>query len=312
MYSKIEVFSHIGTSLWWYGYYQMPFSGPTTSAAFSIDGSAPSKFSVPNPDSFSTSQAYLFRTPVLENAKHFLTVVFHGHNESNPLTLQTLLIQRSVLETPPPSSTEGVLPSTTIYRSPSLQKTSKDMKIGDMIGGIAGGVVFLILIGSGLYALLRWKRRLRLLAHMETPVGPEPFPLLAGGSVRIHLARKARESQENIPNPLMRERLQEPPLTKWTRRILPRYCSSSTNTLTRGHSMSTVNLPLLLDESQLSLGETNAVNRQSLAHPEIPFHQDSLNTIILEHVPRREGEREEDSGLRMACPPILPPVYTMN
>lgn len=268
------------------------------------------------------SQSFMFNTPVLPYAKHHLTVVYQGNNTLRPLTLQSLVVQRSTQqEDSAPSSTLNILPSPTMSKLPTSLPPNKHAHLaGNIAGGIVGGVALLLLITSGLHILTRWNRSRKQEQQsgtLDSTVVPEPFPVTEE-AVHYIGPRKARLSQQNIGNPFM-DVQRQPPLTKWSRchtvpASLEQICSPS-SAISEEDSRPpgpTVNPPVIQGGRPVPPMNTNTLNRQSLARIAETMHPAALGPLTPTSLSGLEAEREEDSGLRMAHVPALPPLYTTH
>lgn len=304
-----------GTSLLWYGYSTLA-SGQASDATFSIDGGAPSPFQSQN--GIAPSQAFLFKTPVLQYARHLLTVAHHGTNGTLPLTLQSLIVQKSVPTILVPNST--VVPSSAVSRLPtSLQSTKRGKPVDiHIVGGIAGGAAFLILIASAACILIWWGRRRKqsmLIGTDNTTVVRDPFLIATEETGRIRVTQKSREADSN---PFMEQLPQDLPSTKWTRAMrrtplsvtLPLIPGPSTAVIQQQEPPHSEVNPLIQLECQTLPTNTDSTNEQAIVQTETPLHPITSNLIVSDTPPREQGERAEDSGIRMASETSLPPLYT--
>lgn len=294
-----------GRRLWWYGWLN-PLEPTVSSAVVSIDNEASLEFDIPEAErSTSASQALLFKTPLLEYAAHSLTLVHNGSAPNTKLTLQSLIIQKSM---------HSNTTATTAPKLPTFPPSTIRRRIAGITGGV-GGFVLLLLVTCGIYALRRWTRRKRQpmrTASQDTLTVPRPFLVPTGEIVQVPAPRKARASQNNIDNPALQE-LQQPPLTKWTRRhTLPATFDgipqSSSTMMERLPFIPAVNASATEDHSGPHATDLVTSARQSVAGNDLP---PSPPTGVVATNPTGD-ELEHDSGLRMVFVPVLPPVYTTH
>lgn len=299
------------------------------SAAYIIDGGEPSKFEdaiVPQ----SPSPSFQFRTPVLEWALHHITVVYHGSNASLPLSLTSLIVQRSRNSDSPSQSTSGLSPTNSTSQIPSNSSlpTVNGHHIPETAGGIAGGIAFLVIVACGAYI---WKRRSRRRRHSNLSpdsspaVTPQPFPNPTDteGTVGIRVPRKNRASQDGIGHPATQQ-LQPPPSTKWTRLTssingFPDQDGTTSTPATKQQDEGSVHAELPAHPSEVPLDPqdsptvTATVNSQSGARIWDGFRPIPQSPLISIMLSRDDGERDDEgSEQRMASVSDLPPAYTTH
>ncbi|KAF9524776.1 hypothetical protein CPB83DRAFT_886030 [Crepidotus variabilis] len=147
--SKFD-FEFIGISLSWYSWNALDFSTDFATASYTIDGGSAKVLNVTAPIDVDRKTTIfnqkLFETPILEMGRHTLSLVYHGTENTIPLSLSYLIVQNG-----------------TIISNPSVGHNSK-RNIGAIVGGVISGAVFIACLVFGL-AFLRKRRRERQIRH---------------------------------------------------------------------------------------------------------------------------------------------------
>lgn len=210
-----------------------------------------------------------------------LTVVHHGNNKTLPLTLQSLVVQKS--------SPADLVPITTV--------------------------------ASASYLLIRWTRRRHKYTQTGTGITTavqEPFRVSPDATDTIILPRKAQPGQQNIDNPFMQQQLQAPATTKRTRRhTFSGSPGSMSSQFTAAVPPQGAREPQIIDPFIPSDSATGSLNTDTINSPSTTplgdvLRRATLNVVIPNTSNAAQVEREQDSGLRMEYMPVLPPLYTTH
>ncbi|KAF5309141.1 hypothetical protein D9619_012849 [Psilocybe cf. subviscida] len=303
----------IGTAIWWYGLWHEDFSVSggdpfDLTSTFAIDGGTPTNFSVfPSnhaatdmTPSYPAQQAFLFRTPNVQNGTHNLTVVHYG---VVPLTLQFFAVERLSREASSPllpASSMPPSPQVTSAAHPLSPTAHAHLPAGQLAGAIGGGLVSLLIIALGFY-YLTCRRRSQQYKSVSTAaaganVVPEPFPPTTE-DVHFIGPQKGRDSR---PVSHMRD-FAPSPLTKWGRPSLAPFAQEQA-----GSRNANLDSP----------PDTEVALIQSPTQLDIANHNGDTRTIPMSTL-EEERAHAEDSGIRLAqeqdtrsSVSILPPVYT--
>ncbi|KAF8808509.1 hypothetical protein BYT27DRAFT_7334196 [Phlegmacium glaucopus] len=179
-------FSFIGVSLGWYGLIpngDYNITLPASRVTYSIDGQTPINFQTPstNPNTDTLYLQKLFETAQLPAGPHTLNLVYHGSNNSSPLSIQYLIIQNGTLPSTTTLPSTLTLPSTTSvfpHATPSItgssvSGTSNQRKsstpVGAIVGGVVGGLALTVFIVFGFLLLRRRKRATEAIVISSTP-----------------------------------------------------------------------------------------------------------------------------------------------
>lgn len=198
-----------GTSISWVGYYQPPHGSAL--GTYSVDDGKPIGFNLAglsgSTDPLQYNQVF-FTTPEVENGPHTLTVTFLGSGSTTPLVLDYLYIQNgTVIATN--TSTSSLLPSApTTSVSVNASGVSK-LDVGALLGGVLGGLGFLILI-AGVFLYLRRRRSSR--KSMVLPFHPSsglPMSVGPNGTPTSNMMAQAASGDVALPENRLSEKRRE-------------------------------------------------------------------------------------------------------
>lgn len=269
-----------------------------SNATFSVDGGPPTQFST-SPRSIPPI-LHLFNVSAMQNTQHSVGVVHHGVNNSTPLTLQLLIIQRTLHVSPSISS----IPSATqpVFRTELKHPTEAS------IGGIVtGGLVFLLIIASGYFTCLRRRKKARESSQQNHSGGAntrlEPYPASTRENATITGPRKARTSQQYVDNPLMHER-QLFPITKLNRPAEHGSAPVLQELQAQESTSESGRLPSRTDLSQLHHTASRTTILQSVDHlPQNMQNNIHISSLPTSSIPQEDGIHEDENP---------PPLYTTH
>lgn len=131
---------------------ELPHSGAM--GTWSIDGEKPTQFLLKglpeDPNTNTEYHQFLFTTTEVEPGPHNLTVTFLGSTQTTPLCIDYLYVKNGTF--PSPAGNNRTEPA----NSQDDNNTSAGSPIGAILGGVLGGLAFLIIIAGG---ILFWRRR---------------------------------------------------------------------------------------------------------------------------------------------------------
>ncbi|KIJ36346.1 hypothetical protein M422DRAFT_232584 [Sphaerobolus stellatus SS14] len=187
----------IGISVTWVGWIPSQLSHSPSSANYTIDDEDPKTFllnGLPgNSDTDLFNQTF-FSLSNLSPGPHVLKVTHMGTDDQTPLTLEYLFVQNSTV--PPDQSTDS---SSSPSPSPYLNATataiigSRHIPLGALIGGIAGGIVLILLVT----ALIIWRRKRRSALPMMMPYSYDFSTTSHEQSLISHSPRRDMVETEN-------------------------------------------------------------------------------------------------------------------
>lgn len=138
-----------GTSLSWVALIPRDLPHNEAMGTWSIDGGQENRFLLKGlfPDQNETQyHTFYFTTPEVEAGPHTLAVTFLGSNETTPLCLDYLYVKNGTQKAP-------------IIIKPDEPNTGAahgESHVGDILGGVLGGLAFLILVAA---VFLFWSRQ---------------------------------------------------------------------------------------------------------------------------------------------------------
>ncbi|KAG6809324.1 hypothetical protein H0H93_015912, partial [Arthromyces matolae] len=165
-------FDFVGTSLTWVGFIPVELSHNASSVSYVVDNGASVNFNLAGLPASATTTVYFqdfFSIPDLSAGPHSVLVTYNG--PGTPLTLDYLLITNTSLPgtagaTVSSQSTNTATGSSSTT-SPKASQTPHSGNTGAIVGGVLGGLVFIILLLIALF----WCRRRRQVTHVESKPG---------------------------------------------------------------------------------------------------------------------------------------------
>ncbi|KAF9038631.1 hypothetical protein BJ165DRAFT_1531691 [Panaeolus papilionaceus] len=173
----------LGSHLTWVGIIpgESTLSQSPALASYSLDGNTPVPFAIPAlPDGSPTLyNQRLFRTSVLQNGLHNITVTYESEQPSTPLTLDYLLIQNGTgLPGATPTSVNSIVPASPSSPPPGFTPSNaastnnKGSNVPAIIGGLIGFFALILIVGI-IYRY--YKNREKLPDKNPNPNKIQPF-----------------------------------------------------------------------------------------------------------------------------------------
>ncbi|KAF9528098.1 hypothetical protein CPB83DRAFT_836028 [Crepidotus variabilis] len=156
-------FEFTGVSISLFSYFLVAYPGTSTTGSYTIDGSSPQTFTLTGHPDDATTTAYdqkVFETLTLPMGRHNLSVVYHGNEDTTPLTFHYLVAENGTnSSTHGLTSTSAVLGPTSNIPAPThaVHVPTKKSSIGAIVGGVVAGVGVIII--TLVIIFLRRRRR---------------------------------------------------------------------------------------------------------------------------------------------------------
>ncbi|KAF8166381.1 hypothetical protein BJ912DRAFT_863161 [Pholiota molesta] len=194
-------FEFNGVSFTWYGFYEARFPFAVSTASYAIDGAAPVNFTLNGVTAQQTSVQYsqvFFTTDTLSPGDHKVVVTYNGNADTTSLSLQVVIVQNGTI-----TSAGGTIGATsggrttptpgsiTANGSASHGQSSGTARsdTGAIVGGVVGGVAFLLLAAL----LFFWMSR-----HTRPTTVATPFRSPPSSTQSPRAAQKGNELQQPL------------------------------------------------------------------------------------------------------------------
>ncbi|KAF8912164.1 hypothetical protein CPB84DRAFT_1841851 [Gymnopilus junonius] len=139
-------------NLTWYGFYDNTLPLAPTTATYTINGQAPVSFNLNGSAAQATGIQYnqiFFQTHQLSPGNHSIQVVYQGNSTFVPLSLNSIVVQHSSINT-------HVYSAIGVRQPTSTPASDHSINTGAVIGGALGGLALLVALGM---AFLFWHLR---------------------------------------------------------------------------------------------------------------------------------------------------------